>query len=80
MSAIGNYVHYTAAGYNKTGTNTQRQKPSISASQALSLQKQDINNRILVIRIQEVIQWAFLIFGFFFNSTKFSLTHWRIPE
>ena len=47
MSAIGNYVHYTAAGYNKTGTNTQRQKPSISASQALSLQKQDIHNRIL---------------------------------
>lgn len=47
MSAIGNYVHYTAAGYNKTGTNTQRQKPSISASQALALQKQDIHNRIL---------------------------------
>ena len=47
MSAIGNYVHYTAAGYNKTGTNTQRQKPSISASHALALQKQDIHNRIL---------------------------------
>ena len=47
MSAIGNYVHYTAAGYNKTGTNTQRQKPSISASQALALQQQDIHNRIL---------------------------------
>ena len=47
MSAIGNYVHYTAAGYNKTGTNTQRQKPSISASQALALQKQDTHNRIL---------------------------------
>ena len=47
MSAIGNYVHYTAAGYNKTGTNTQRQKPSIAATQALALQKQDIHNIIL---------------------------------
>ena len=60
MSAIGNYVHYTAAGYNKTGTNTQRQKPSISASQAIALQKQEIHNseealQELKMKIQELV-------------------------
>ena len=38
MSAIGYYVHWTAAGYNKTGINKQKQRPSIDAITALNEQ------------------------------------------
>lgn len=46
MSAIGYYVHWTAAGYNKTGINKQKQKPSIDAIAALQEQKKIIHNKI----------------------------------
>ena len=46
MSAIGNYIHLTAAGYNRTGTNRQREGPSLDAATALSLEKDSIRQRI----------------------------------
>ena len=46
MSAIGNYIHLTAAGYNRTGTNRQREGPSLDAATALSLEKDFIRQRI----------------------------------
>lgn len=46
MSAIGNYIHLTAAGYNKTGTNKQREAPSIDAATALAIEKDSIKQRI----------------------------------
>ena len=46
MSAIGNYIHWTAAGYNRTGTNTQREAPSIDAATALGEERESIKQRI----------------------------------
>lgn len=46
MGAIGQYIHLTAAGYNKTGINTQRQSPSIDAITALQNQREEIQKKI----------------------------------
>ena len=46
MSAIGEYVHLTGLGYQKTGTNRQTKAPSIDAAAALRIQKNSIQNRI----------------------------------
>ena len=47
MAAIGDYVHLTAAGYNKTGILRQNRKmQSISVNQALVAQRKSVMDRI----------------------------------
>ena len=47
MAAIGDYVHLTAAGYNKTGILRQNRKmQSISVNQALVAQRKSVIDRI----------------------------------